>query len=101
MHTQLFFHSFVPFFLIFFISFISCASSSSFLLLSFLQPQVKVEYETFPGWKCDISKARLFEDLPPNAQKYLKRVEQLTKVPVSWVGVGAGRLDMATQGFKA
>jgi adenylosuccinate synthase len=62
--------------------------------------QVKVEYESFPGWKCDISKARTYEELPVNAQKYLQRVEQLVKVPISWVGVGAGRLDMATNGFR-
>jgi adenylosuccinate synthase len=63
--------------------------------------EVKVEYETMKGWKCDISKARSFAELPANAQAYLKRVEQLCGVPVSWVGVGAGRLDMATNGFKA
>jgi adenylosuccinate synthase len=34
-------------------------------------------------------------------QKYLKRIEELTGIPISWVGVGAGRLEMATQGFKA
>jgi len=52
------------------------------------------------GWQCDISKARTFEQLPAAAQTYLKRIEELTGVPVSWVGVGAARDDMATQGFK-
>jgi hypothetical protein len=49
------------------------------------------------GWKKDISKAKRFIDLPAEAQAYLKRVEQLTGIPISWVGVGAGRLEMATQ----
>lgn len=62
---------------------------------------VTVDYETFPGWKCDISKARSWAELPANARAYLQRVEQLVGVPVSWVGVGPGRLDMATQGFTA
>ncbi len=62
---------------------------------------VTVDYETFPGWKCDISKARSWAELPANARTYLQRVEQLVGVPVSWVGVGPGRLDMATQGFTA
>lgn len=63
--------------------------------------RVTVEYETMKGWSQDISKARKFSELPVEAQDYLKRVEQLTDVPISWVGVGAGRLDMATQGFDA
>ncbi len=29
---------------------------------------VDVEYETMPGWTEDISKAKRFEDLPPNCQ---------------------------------
>lgn len=63
--------------------------------------KVKVEYETFKGWKSDISKCRKFEELPSNAQAFLKRVEQLVGIPVSWVGVGAARDAMATKGFNA
>ena len=55
---------------------------------------VEVEYEELPGWQCDISKAKTFEDLPANAQKYLRRVESLVGVPVSYVGVGPGREEM-------
>jgi len=62
--------------------------------------KVQVEYETHKGWQCDISKCRKFSELPSTAQSYLKRVEQLAGIPISWVGVGAGRLDMATQGFN-
>jgi adenylosuccinate synthase len=61
--------------------------------------QVEVVYESMPGWKEDISLARTMDDLPPQAVNYLKRIEELTNVPVSWVGVGAGREDMATNGF--
>ncbi|KAJ3210509.1 hypothetical protein HDU67_005240 [Dinochytrium kinnereticum] len=53
-----------------------------------------VEYEVLPGWKADISACRTFESLPVNAQKYVKRIEQLLGVPVEWIGVGAGRDDM-------
>ncbi|KAL0479497.1 adenylosuccinate synthase [Acrasis kona] len=52
---------------------------------------IKMEYETFPGWKQDISKCRTFEELPINAQKYVLRLEELFEVPIKWVGVGAGR----------
>jgi len=48
-------------------------------------------YETLPGWSEDISGIRRFEDLPENAIRYLKRIEELTDVPVSMVSVGPGR----------
>ena len=55
---------------------------------------VIVKYETLPGWKVDISSCKKFSDLPPNAQKYVLRCEELIGVPIRWIGVGAGRLDM-------
>jgi len=61
--------------------------------------KVEVVYETYPGWKTDISAARTFEELPREAQVYVNRIEQLAGCPVSWVGVGVGREDMATKGF--
>jgi adenylosuccinate synthase len=48
-------------------------------------------YEEMPGWWEDISKARTFEDLPANAQRYVERIEQLCGTKVSIVGVGPGR----------
>jgi adenylosuccinate synthase len=48
-------------------------------------------YETLPGWTDDISHIRKFEDLPENAQNYLKRIEELIGVPVAMVGVGPKR----------
>ncbi|ORZ09340.1 adenylsuccinate synthetase [Lobosporangium transversale] len=61
--------------------------------LSLLE-NVEVIYETFPGWKTDISKCRQFEDLPANAQKYIRRIEEICGVPVEWIGVGVDRDDM-------
>ncbi len=48
-------------------------------------------YETLPGWEEDISELRRFEDLPENVRSYLKRIEELTGVPVQIVSVGPGR----------
>ena len=48
-------------------------------------------YETLPGWSEDISGIRRFEDLPPNAQNYLKRIEALLEVPIPIISVGPGR----------
>jgi len=56
-----------------------------------LLEEVTVEYETVPGWMEDISGARLWEDLPPNAQLYVERVEELLGVPCKYIGVGPGR----------
>lgn len=55
---------------------------------------VEVVYEEMPGWKSDISKARTFNDLPTNAQKYVKRIEELLECPITFIGVGIGRDDM-------
>jgi len=48
-------------------------------------------FEAMPGWKCDISDVRQFEDLPEKARAYMQRIEQLVSVPVRWVSVGPRR----------
>jgi len=52
---------------------------------------VKVVYETYPGWKEDLSKCEKFSDLPENAQRYVKKIEELIGVPIKWIGVGPER----------
>ncbi|KAF9926787.1 hypothetical protein FBU30_003698 [Linnemannia zychae] len=59
-----------------------------------LMDNVEVVYETMPGWKTDISKCRTFEELPVNAQKYIRRIEEICGVPIEWIGVGVDREDM-------
>jgi len=48
-------------------------------------------YETLPGWQEDITGARRFEDLPPAAQTYVRRVEELAGAPATYISVGPGR----------
>jgi adenylosuccinate synthase len=48
-------------------------------------------YEELDGWWEDITKARRFEELPVNAQRYVERIEELCGARVSVVGVGPGR----------
>jgi adenylosuccinate synthase len=48
-------------------------------------------YEMLPGWKSDISACRTFEELPANAQAYIRRLEELSGAPFWGVGVGPGR----------
>lgn len=52
---------------------------------------VETVYETFRGWKEDISQARTFEELPANAQNYVKLIEDAAGVRVKWIGVGPER----------
>ena len=51
-------------------------------------------YEDFEGNFGDISNCKSFEELPDNAKKYLKRIEDSTGVPVKFIGTGAGRENM-------
>lgn len=54
---------------------------------------VEVIYETLPGWKTDISKARKLEDLPGECRAYVDRLQEYTGVPVKLISVGPGRED--------
>lgn len=48
-------------------------------------------YETMPGWSASTGEARRPEDLPDRAHDYLRRVQELTNVPVRYVSVGTAR----------
>ncbi|MFC2671541.1 adenylosuccinate synthase [Limosilactobacillus vaginalis] len=50
-------------------------------------------YEEMPGWDEDITGVKKFEDLPVNAQNYLKRVSELSETPLATVSVGADRIQ--------
>lgn len=51
-------------------------------------------YEDFEGNFGDISNCKSFEELPDNAKKYLRKIEEFTGVPVKFIGTGAGRENM-------
>ena len=48
-------------------------------------------YEELPGWSDDISSCEDFDDLPKNAQAYVKALEEMSGAPISAIGVGPGR----------
>ena len=48
-------------------------------------------YEELPGWSKDITGARSFEELPPAAQSYVRRLEELAGCPIVMVSVGPRR----------
>src|SRR6185295_15347126 len=53
--------------------------------------KVRPIYETLPGWGCEINHAERIEDLPSSARDYVRFVEQLIGVPVTFVSVGPAR----------
>jgi adenylosuccinate synthase len=48
-------------------------------------------YDELPGWSEDISGIRRFEDLPKNAQAYLRYLEEKTGTPVAVLSIGPDR----------
>ena len=78
---------------------------------------MEVEYECLPGWKSSTAGLTSFSSLPPNAQAYVRKIEQLLQVPseyiqytcnmsyiltalcfctVQWIGTGPAREDIIT-----
>lgn len=56
-----------------------------------LLEEVEPVYEDLPGWTEEITSARTISELPTNARRYLKRIEELVGVPVEIVSVGPDR----------
>jgi len=55
--------------------------------------QCQPVYKTFKGWQKNISQIKKFENLPKEAQAYLKFIENELKIPIKIVSVGAERGD--------
>ncbi len=50
-----------------------------------------------PGWKEDISGVKSFDELPENAQNYIRKIEELTGIEVAVVSVGPDRKQTVTR----
>lgn len=48
-------------------------------------------YEEHPGWKTSTTPIKEFSKLPANAQNYIRRIEELTGVPITIISTGADR----------
>jgi adenylosuccinate synthase len=53
--------------------------------------RVKPLYETLPGWDDKLAGVRTFDELPDAAKRYVRRVEEISGVPVVCISVGADR----------
>lgn len=65
--------------------------------MDFLKKSTPV-YEEFDGNFGDISKCRTFDELPENAKKYVRRIEELTDCKVKYLGTGPSREDIIVNG---
>ena len=61
--------------------------------------ELKPNYEILPGWTEDITWCKKFEEMPSNAQAYVKYIEQALNVPVALIGVGPDRNQTINRGI--
>ena len=54
-------------------------------------PDAKPVMEYLPGWKCDISAARTWEELPQEARDYVEYIEKNVGCHIGYVSVGPER----------
>lgn len=47
-----------------------------------------------PGWECDITGIRNYDDLPENCRKYIEFIEEQIGYPITMVSNGPGREDI-------
>ena len=59
-----------------------------------MQARVEPIYETWPGWRADTSGCRSWDELPPQARAYMRRIEELASAPIRFVSVGPERSQM-------
>jgi len=67
------------------------------------QTRVKPVYETLPGWQSPTAGIREWKKLPPRAQAYVKRIEELCETPVASISTSPEREDtiLITDPFNA
>lgn len=56
--------------------------------------QAKPILKTLPGWKCDVTGIRRWEDLPKECQEYVNEIERQLGFPITMVSNGPGRDDI-------
>ena len=60
----------------------------------FLQARIEPIFETMPGWLASTRSARSWADLPAQAIKYVRRIEELIHQPVSLLSTSPEREDV-------
>ena len=57
------------------------------------QSRLEPIYEEIEGWSSNTQKTQSFDDLPAKAKSYIKRLEDLTGIPITIVSTGPERID--------
>lgn len=60
--------------------------------------KAKPVYKVLPGWKCDITGIRTYEELPENCRSYIEFVEKQIGYPITMISNGPGREDIIYRG---
>jgi adenylosuccinate synthase len=55
-------------------------------------------YESWPGWSKPTKGAREYAQLPPEAQRYIRRLEEVSGVPVGLISTGSDRHETIIRG---
>lgn len=55
---------------------------------------VQPVYESWEGWQSDTTQCRSWDELPPQAQKYVTRIQELADVQITSISVGPERDQM-------
>ena len=56
--------------------------------------KAKPVYEVLPGWNCDISGIREYDELPEDCRRYIEFIEKEIGVPITMVSNGPKREDI-------
>lgn len=57
------------------------------------EDNIKPIYKSFPGWKCDVSVCRTYDELPTELKDYIAYIEQETGVSIDIISVGPDRSE--------
>jgi len=62
-----------------------------FIFDGYILSKVKPVYEEIEGWQGSISNIKDFKSLPLNAQRYIRRIEELVNKPIRIISLGSER----------
>ncbi|AAZ68599.1 adenylosuccinate synthase [Ehrlichia canis] len=60
----------------------------------YIQSKLEPVYETLPGWQTSTFGSVSYKDLPQNAISYIKKIEEILKVPIYLISTGPERNSM-------
>lgn len=59
-----------------------------------LLKKAKPVWKVLPGWKCDITGIKKYEELPENCRKYIEFIESQIEHPITMISNGPSRSDI-------